>query len=504
MKAASITVDAVTAWLDADPAQVTIARLALTVDDPTAAFRQARSPWFRGDGKIRFMGWTDTTFPAGLVWRVRAALIEAGSPAPIITWPDRSTGIPSFEMLNIELRAYQVAAVKKALRAGRVCLQCPTSSGKTEIGIEIARQVARPTLWIVQSDQLLQETRDRWMRRTGFAPGIAQGATFSDGEIIIGMVQSLVKRASPEIKRPRKRPIPNPQYDPKYFARFGLVIVDEAHHAGADSYQKVLRACVSATRRVGLSGTMKTSDVATDYRIEGALGPTHVVTTTSALVEQGFVARPRVTLLQPSDASYPGYEKVRDLVCPTWRDNPRQLVTLGTELFRVTYDAGIVNNMERNALVLGTAHRHASAGDKFLILVNRLDHAEDLAQKYPVVSYPFWVLNGESTDRTEVIDEFREAKRGAVLIATPFFREGIDLPQIDAGFLAGGGESDIAVWQALSRMLRKRPGKDYVDIYDITDGPRDADIRHEKDYLANHADTRVDLFRRMGCDIRKA
>lgn len=503
---ARIVVEPVWAFLDAPiPAILTAVSDALTVDDPAAEHSRAYQ-YGKWDGKRRFMAPGDNAFLAGFVWRARAAIMAAGFEAPEIVWPDRSLGAPFFEMLDIELRDYQKAAAYKALRAGRVALQCPTASGKTEIGIEITRQVGQPTLWITHSAALATETRARWIARTGLTPGLAQGPSPNwptETPIVIGMIQSLARHAIPTLHRPGKKSIPHPAFRPDYFRRFKLVIVDEAHHAGAESYQHVLRACENASRRVGLSGTMTTSSIVADYRIEGALGPTHVVTTTAALVQAGFVARPRVTLLEPSDASYPSYEDIRDYVCPSWAANPRQLKDLGPALYTETYQRGIIENSERNGMIFGVAHRHAIDGDKFLVLVNRIPHAAALKTLWPRSAYPVYMLSGSDDDdtRDRVLAAFRSADRGAVLIATPFFREGLDIPQIDAGMLAGGGESDIAVWQALSRMLRKRPGKDFVEIYDFRDGPRSN--RHDKDYLANHFDSRLDLFRRMGCDIVK-
>jgi superfamily II DNA or RNA helicase len=114
-----------------------------------------------------------------------------------------------------------------------------------------------------------------------------------------------------------------------------------------------------------------------------------------------------------------------------------------------------------------------------------------------------WYLSGDDDARTraQVIDWYKRSEGGACLICTPFFREGVDLPQVDNGFLAGGGESDIAVWQGVCRLFTVREGKTEATVHDFVDGREQT---HLKDYLANHYKSRRELYRRHGCEIIEA
>jgi superfamily II DNA or RNA helicase len=150
-------------------------------------------------------------------------------------------------------------------------------------------------------------------------------------------------------------------------------------------------------------------------------------------------------------------------------------------------------------MIMDVAARHAAAGDKFLILCNRVAHAVGLAAALKRrAPWPVLGLDGGAPDdeRERVLSRFKSEAGGAVLVCTPFFREGVDVPQIDAGFLAGGGASDIATLQALGRMLTVRKDKTEVLIYDCLDG---RDPRRAKDYLAQHAwASRLPLYRAQG------
>jgi hypothetical protein len=121
-----------------------------------------------------------------------------------------------------------------------------TVTHNTVIGIKIASRLRKKTLIIVHKDFLLTQ----WIERIEqFMPGARvgriQGPTIDiDGkDIVIAMLQSLSMK----------------QYDPDLFDCFGLTIIDEVHHMGAEVFSQALQKVV--TRYVlGLSATMNRKD----------------------------------------------------------------------------------------------------------------------------------------------------------------------------------------------------------------------------------------------------
>jgi len=496
------------ARLEAPPEVQAAVREALAVYDPAAehtwAFKNGRS-----DGRVQFVSRVKCEFLSGLTWRVAGTLVSLGHGRPEIRWP----AVPERDALagalrDMEWRPYQTEAVLKAERARRMVLQCPTSGGKTEIAIEFVRRCGGKTLWLTHTDELMAQTPRRFERRLGMQVGAAQGPreSWTDGRVVVGMVQTLQRIARPTLKGKGGRARPNQDYDPDWFSQFDVLVADEVHHGAADTWRAVAERCVNAGQRLGLSGSVGDEVVklplVTQLRIEGAYGPTFTVATTTELADLGFVAAPNVVVLRCPPTTYPSYEEVREHVCPGWRDDPRGLLSkLGGAMFREAYERGVVTNEARNQLVVKTAVWHAREGDRFLVLCNRVPHAEALYQAIRRrAERPTWVLSGEddSERRDGVLTAFKSAVGGGVLVCTPFFREGVDAPEIDAGFLAGAGESDVAVVQALGRMLRARPGKSSVTVYDVADG---RDQSHLKDYLANHFKSRLDLYTRSGFNV---
>jgi len=499
------------ARLEAPPEVQAQVRDAFSIPDPAAehtfAFKSGR--W---DGRVPFIKRASNEFLSGLTWRVASTLVSLGHGKPEIVWPAVPDRPQLAEALtDMAWRQYQTEACERGAKARRMVLQCPTSGGKTEIGIDFVRRCGGKTLWLTHTDELMTQTPRRFAKRMGnVSVGRAQGRReeWTDGQVVVGMVQTLYRLARPTVKDPKtKRAKPNPDYDPDWFTQFDVVVADEVHHGGADTWQEIAAACVNAKQRLGLSGSVGDEIVklplVTQMKIEGAYGPTFTVATTMELADLGFVAKPNMVVLRCPPTTYPAYEEVRESVCPDWRDDPRGLLSkLGGVMFREMYERGVMNNEARNTLVVKTAVWHASReGDRFLVLCNRVPHAQALAVAIERrAERPTWVLSGDSDSelREDVLGRFKAETSGAVLVCTPFFREGVDAPEIDAGFLAGAGESDVAVIQAIGRMLRARPGKDSVTIYDVADG---RDPEHLKDYLANHWKSRLDFYVRSGFPV---
>jgi superfamily II DNA or RNA helicase len=482
----------VRARLEASAEALAAVRQQMRVRDPNAEYTLAYKHG-KSDGMVdlTIRGPEGLEFASGLSWRVANAMKIAGFERPMIEWTGLQTRGPLCDPKDFPWRPYQTEGIARALRPNipRICLECPPRSGKTEIGIEWMRVLGGRTLWVTHLDELIRQTPDRIRERLGIEPIIVQGTRKSNGEpsapITVGMVQTLSRIVKD---------------NPAYFAQFDNLVMDEAHHAGAPTWQRVADACVNASRRLGLSGTMKTVSPLTDLRIEGALGPTYVVATAEQLAEQEYIAKPEVRLITVSAASYPQYEKIRDELAPNWRKDPQGILgKMGPVLFSETYKRGIINNRLRNQAIVATALRHAESGERFLVLCNRVPHAIALGARIEsLTTKPVWVLNGDvdGPTRVAVLNQFKAQEKGGILIATPFFREGVDLPQVDSGFMAGGGSSDIAVWQGFCRMLTIRKGKTKAIVYDFEDPGE-----HEKDYLNNHFYDRLDLYKRQGCQI---
>lgn len=128
-------------------------------------------------------------------------------------------------------------------------LEGPTGWGKTYVGSAIAARVCQPTLIIVTKNDLLKEWKKTLIHLIGVPEsqiGHVQQDTcdYKGKRFVIGMVHSLV--------------IPG-RYEPEFYNAFGMVVFDEVHLMGADTF---VRACqlFPAFYRLGLSATPDRSD----------------------------------------------------------------------------------------------------------------------------------------------------------------------------------------------------------------------------------------------------
>ena len=119
-------------------------------------------------------------------------------------------------------------------------------AGKTVMALNIISQLKVKTLVIVHKEFLLRQWKERIEQ---FLPGVKIGRIqgeimdTQDKQIVIGMLQSLSMK----------------DYPRKLFQQFGLTIIDECHHIGAEVFSRALFTVVSKYM-LGLSATMERKD----------------------------------------------------------------------------------------------------------------------------------------------------------------------------------------------------------------------------------------------------
>jgi superfamily II DNA or RNA helicase len=137
----------------------------------------------------------------------------------------------------MELRDYQVQAVDAILKEFEdnqsTLLVLPTGTGKTQCFVEVADRMhhARVTV-IAHREELIWQAQSRFQSlgiRTDVEMGEFRASTWNKAPIVISTVQSHLAGRN-GLGRMQK-------FDPE---EFGLLVIDEAHHATAKSYRKVI------------------------------------------------------------------------------------------------------------------------------------------------------------------------------------------------------------------------------------------------------------------------
>lgn len=346
----------------------------------------------------------------------------------------------------MQLRAYQIAAVnalRDAYRAGgRAPLLClPTGGGKTVILASIAAQAAargRQVLILVHRRELIRQTASK-LQWAGLDHGIiAAGHPDTDHSVRVASVQTLVRRLSRMAWQP------------------SLVIIDEAHHASAGSWAKILGHWPDAYR-LGVT--------ATPCRLDGrglgeafdqvVLGPS-----VADLVFWGFLSPARI-YAPPMVADLSGIRRRAG-------DYANDQAAAAMDRPTVTGDA------------IEHYQRHAD-GQQAIAFCCNVKHAVSVCDAFKTAGITAALLLGNTTDRDQVVADYA-ADRVRVLVTVDVVSEGFDVPAASCAILLRPTQSLGLYLQQVGRVLRPAPGKDAALILDhvgnVTRHGFPDDLRH--------------------------
>jgi len=312
-----------------------------------------------------------------------------------------------------------------------------TGLGKTFLAAFDTREADR-VLFIAHREELLHQAEAAFervypARSRGF---LADGRAELDRDVVFASVQTLSR---PEhLARPE-------------LARFDYVVVDEFHHAAADSYRRVLRA-LSPRFLLGLTATPFRGDQRDILELcDGNLA--YQVNLLEAIAF-GWLVPFR-------------YHGIADVV--TYSDD---LLTS-----RKTYDTVKLtlrfNTTERAGLVLDRYRGHASAAA--LGFCVSIGHADFMAAQFNAGGVAAAAVHSGpgSADRVEAVRQLAEG-RLKVLFTVDLFNEGVDIPAVDLVLFLRPTESMTIFLQQLGRGLRLHPAKSFLTVLDFIGNYRNA------------------------------
>lgn len=348
----------------------------------------------------------------------------------------------------LKLRPYQETAVEKtfeaiALGTNRPAVVLPTGAGKTVIFSWIANRWVRDrrtkVLILVHRDELVTQTEKKLH---DVAPtlrvGVVKGSRdrHRDVDVIVASVQTL---------RHARRRIP--------ITGVGLVIVDEAHHASADSYKTVLDhfGCFTGiVPAVGFSATLTRSD-------KGDLSE----------IWESVVYR----------------RDILDLIPKYLCDVRGKLVTVdGLTLSEVTTQNGdlaagsltdALLTAEAQTFVVDAYFEHAR-DRKTIVFTPTVEAARAFADQFTVRGVRTAVVWGAmpAEERRLVLKQF-SAGELEVIVNCMVLTEGFDEPSASCAIIARPTRSPALYVQMVGRVLRKFPGKIDALVLDVVGASKD-------------------------------
>lgn len=417
-------------------------------------------------GRSTFFSHTTQTFPAGFVHMVEDYLSQKGvkvhKVAKAIPAPLGPESPIVDEFGNDDPRYnFQMHAVRQVEKHGRGILQVATGGGKSKIAKLLIARFRRPTLFLTTRGILMYQMAEHIeagrMRSGILGDGIWQPHPVG---INCGMVQTLVSRlkepdlneeirgfikAGKGLSKEDTRLLGKESFDKKLLVRddtiklletFEVVIGEEAHEAGGNSYFEILKHCKNAQIRVALTATpfMK-EDVESNMRLMAAFGPILVKVSEQTLIKRGILAKPYFKF----HVSEP-HPKLR-------KTSPWQRAV---ELGYVTND-NMLKDITRHAL------KAKSVGLPVMCLVLRTTHGEKIQAAMVKNGIKAIFIQGENSQK-ERKRALKALKDGAIdaIIGTNILDVGVDVPAVGLVQLAGGGKGEITLRQRIGRGLRAK------------------------------------------------
>ncbi len=316
-------------------------------------------------------------------------------------------------------------------------LSAATAFGKTVIAAWLIARRGVNTLVLVHRRQLLDQWRERLAAFLDLPLDsigqIGGGKAKLTGTVDIGVLQTLGHKG--QVK--------------DCVAEYGQVIVDECHHIPAFTFERVLKAA-KARYVLGLT--------ATPFRKDGH----HPIIT----MQCGPI---RFGSNTGKHAAHTPFERV-----VIARRTAFSLDGSGTDLGIQGLYGVLARDNGRNDLIAGDVLSAVESGSSPLVLTERTEHVDHLAERLTALGLRVVVMHGRLTTakRRAAAEQLASipADEPRVLIATGrCIGEGFDDPRLDALFLALPISWRGTLQQYAGRLHRVRADKQVVRIYDYAD-----------------------------------
>lgn len=345
--------------------------------------------------------------------------------------------------LGLTLRDYQRDAVESLVRGVQGYVKAPCGSGKTVIGASALVHTGEPGIVLVHTHDLLRQWVDlfrSWEIPVRELSGRERELDplrirHGEAEVVVATVQSVHRLGA--------------KVDP-LLQSAGVVILDEAHHAPAGTFREVLERC-PARYRWGLTATPHRED-GWGVLLPMVLGPERWRISMGELVDLGFLLLPQVYSMESGTHLEPSQFTIRGRV------NMARAVN------------ALCADQDRTALLVEVVRHLADQGRTILVLVPRVQYAQDLAGTLRSLGVAAMPVTG-STGAGLRGQRIRGVREGSiqVMVATQLADEGLDVPNLDAVVVASTGRAAGRAVQRIGRVMRTAPGKVTPVVVDVAD-----------------------------------
>lgn len=343
--------------------------------------------------------------------------------------------------MTLILRPYQKEALDAVLLnanngISRQLVVLPTGSGKTVIfsQLPMIKPDTLPMLVLAHRSELLEQAKSKILQSNPNLTVEIEQAERKAGkvDVVVASVATLGRNNTPRIE----------EYSKDYFKS---IVIDEAHHAAAPSYRRIID-FFSPDFLLGVTATPQRSD---STRLIDVFDEIVYYRTIQDLIQEGWLS-PLV-----------GYR-----------------VKTSTDISEVEIQNGEysqsqleqkIDNSERNAHVVA-AYRNLAMAKKTLVYASGVKHAQNLAVSFRQASVETAVIVGTTPreEREKILAQFATGQI-SVIVNVGVLTEGFDEPSLEAIIIAKPTRSTLLYTQIVGRGTRLFKGKEHCIIIDIAD-----------------------------------
>lgn len=394
---------------------------------------------------------TNSGYTADAVERARRISADIGLPVQLWNGDhllDAGRRIPVYASERDDPRPYQhdaISAINDRIMEGATSalLLMATGLGKTRVAAGVVEQwiydrpqsqvllLASSLPLVAQLEAALWPYLPKWIA-THQLTGIEK-PTF-EGGVTVATQMSMANRVDVD------------------YGRFGLVIVDEAHHAPADGYQTLLKA-LEPTFLMGMTATPWRGD---ERQIEEIFGDATFAMSIVEGMQLGYLADVDYRMLiDDIDWDYvrtelPASVSIRDL---------------NRRLFVPERDDAIIAKV--------VASLSAAANPRCVVFCRSIEHASRVSGLLRAQGWANRLMHShlDRVETTRALHEFRSGQV-PVIVTVDMLNEGIDIPDVNLIIFLRVTHSRRIFVQQLGRGLRLSPGKEKVTVLDFVSDVR--------------------------------
>ena len=336
---------------------------------------------------------------------------------------------------NLELKEHQKAALKslEQMRSNSetiALLYHATGNGKTVTAVMDAKQCGGRVLFLAHTQELVDQATNTFRK---LWPSVTVGRYMEsmkqpNAHVVCGSIQSVALHL-----------------DAFKDDDFDYLIVDEAHHAAADTYQKVLSYFKPAFT-LGLTATPERAD---DKSILEIFKNTAHKLDIQTAVEIGELVPVRCIRIHTNI----------DLTKVRFNSVQYNIRDLESKIYVP----------ERNRLIVDTWMQYVR-DKRTVVFCASVKHAEQIAELFREKGVRAAAVSGgmKQSERKEFQDKF-VSKEIQVLCACDLLNEGWDCPETEVLFMARPTMSKVLYTQQLGRGMRLFDGKESLMVFDFVD-----------------------------------